>query len=59
LVIDSKPPATTTSMLPAVSTSWPNIAAFIPEPHILDSVVAPAEGGSPAPSAACRAGAWA
>ena len=54
----SKPPATTTSTLPAVRMSWPNIVAFMPEPHIFDSVVAPADGGRPAASVAWRAGAW-
>ena len=34
------------------------MAAFMPEPHILLIVVAPAASGSPAPIAACRAGAW-
>src|SRR5258708_310837 len=39
-------------------TSWANIAAFIPEPHILFTVVQPAASGNPAPSEAWRAGAW-
>ena len=43
--------------LPASSRSWASMAAFIPEPHILFTVVAPAESCKPAPSAACRAGA--
>ena len=30
----------------------------MPEPHIFDSVTAPADCGRPAPSAAWRAGAW-
>ena len=34
------------------------IAAFMPEPHILLTVVQPAASGRPAPSDACRAGAW-
>src|SRR5690606_10912418 len=58
LVIDSMPPATTTLAEPALIRSWPNITAFMPEPHTLLMVVQPADGGSPAPSAACRAGAW-
>ena len=33
------------------------MAAFMPEPHILLIVVAPAASGNPAPIAACRAGA--
>ena len=32
--------------------SWASIAAFIPEPHILLTVVAPTPIGRPAPSAA-------
>src|SRR5438445_2595651 len=51
------PPATITSLTPAASMSCANIAAFMPEPHILLTVVQPVESGSPAPSAACRAGA--
>ena len=54
----SMPPATTTSAEPARRRSWATIAAFMPEPHILLMVVAPAPSGSPAPIAACRAGAW-
>ena len=38
--------------------SCASIAAFMPEPHILLIVVAPVASGSPAPSAAWRAGAW-
>ena len=38
--------------------SWANIAAFMPEPHILLTVVQPAASGRPAPRAAWRAGAW-
>src|SRR3954467_5769051 len=38
--------------------SWANIAAFMPEPHILFTVVQPAASGRPAPSDAWRAGAW-
>jgi len=58
LVIDSMPPATMMSLLPAMSRSLQSIAAFMPEPHILLMVVAPAEIGRPAPSIAWRAGAW-
>ena len=54
----SMPPATTTSALPASSMSWPNMAARMPEPHILDSVTAPALMGKPPLNAAWRAGAW-
>src|SRR6185436_12650471 len=58
LVIDSMPPATTTSKEFTASRSCANIAAFIPDPHILFTVVQPAASGSPAPSEAWRAGAW-
>ena len=54
----SMPPATMISALSACSMSWPNIMARIPEPHIFESVTAPADCGRPAPSAAWRAGAW-
>ena len=54
----SMPPATRISALSARSMSWPNIMARMPEPHIFESVTAPAEAGRPAPSAAWRAGAW-
>src|SRR3954470_20358576 len=54
----SMPPAIITSWLPASSMSCANIAAFMPEPHILDSVTAPAPLGSPPLNAAWRAGAW-
>src|SRR6185295_17837638 len=58
LVIDSMPPATMTSNEFRASRSCANIAAFIPEPHILFTVVQPAASGRPAPSEAWRAGAW-
>ncbi|GAB1413536.1 hypothetical protein MASR1M97_22720 [Candidatus Desulfobacillus denitrificans] len=45
-------------MLPAASMSWANIAARMPEPHILFTVVQPAPSGRPAPREAWRAGAW-
>src|SRR5678815_2524581 len=57
-VIDSMPPATTTVAEPALIRSWPSITAFMPEPQTLLIVVQPADGGRPAPRAACRAGAW-
>ena len=38
--------------------SWANIAAFMPEPHILLTVVQGTSSGSPAPREAWRAGAW-
>src|SRR6218665_2838043 len=52
----SMPPATITSCVPASSMSWASIAAFMPEPHILLSVTAPALSGSPPLNAAWRAG---
>ena len=54
----SMPPATITSADPATSASCAKIAASIPDPHILLTVVASTETGSPALIAACRAGAW-
>src|SRR5690348_8823700 len=56
--MDSMPPATMTSLVPATMRSCASIAAFIPEPHILFTVVQPAASGSPAPIDAWRAGAW-
>src|SRR3981081_4716415 len=56
--MDSIPPATTTSPDWAINRSCANIAAFMPEPHILFTVVQPAASGRPAPSEAWRAGAW-
>ncbi len=53
----SMPPATTTSAEPARKRSVATIAAFMPEPHILLTVVQPAPSGRPAPSEAWRAGA--
>src|SRR2546421_706377 len=52
------PPATMISFVPQARRSCANIAAFIPEPHILFTVVQPAASGRPAPSEAWRAGAW-
>jgi hypothetical protein len=40
--MDSMPPATRMSLVPAASMSWANIAARMPEPHILFTVVQPA-----------------
>ena len=54
----SMPPATTIAPEPAAIRSWANIAAFMPEPHILLMVVQPTWSGMPAPMAAWRAGAW-
>src|SRR5260221_1844806 len=56
--MDSMPPATMISEEPEIKRSLANIAAFIPEPHILLMVVQPAASGRPAPSDAWRAGAW-
>src|ERR1700674_5565286 len=58
LVIDSMPPATTIVAWPEESSSEAIIAAFMPEPHILLTVVAGVLLSRPAPSAAWRAGAW-
>src|ERR1017187_5447994 len=58
LVIDSKPPATTTRAEPARIASQPIITAFMPEPQTLLMVVAGTRVGTPAPIAAWRAGAW-
>src|SRR5438876_2963920 len=51
------PPATMISLVPESSRSCANIAASIPEPPILFTVVQPAASGRPAPSEAWRAGA--
>lgn len=53
----SMPPATISWAEPASSMSCANIAARMPEPHILLTVVQPVACGSCAPSAAWRAGA--
>jgi hypothetical protein len=58
LVIDSMPPATTTSTEPALMASCASITAFMPEPQTLLMVVQAADVGTPAPIAAWRAGAW-
>src|SRR5690606_21742410 len=57
-VMDSMPPATMTWAEPTASRSCASMAAFMPEPHILFTVVQPAASGSPPPSEAWRAGAW-
>ena len=54
----SMPPATMISALPAMMVSLAKITACNPDPHILLTVVASTFSGRPAPSAACRAGAW-
>src|SRR5689334_14308128 len=58
LDIDSMPPATTISASPQQMACAPMITDFNPEPQTLFTVVAPMLGGMPAPSDACRAGAW-
>src|ERR1700693_1393104 len=57
LLMLSMPPATMMSALPAMIASCASMAAFIAEPHILDSVVQLVDKGSPALIDACRAGA--
>ena len=52
MVIDSMPPATMMSAEWESRESCASIVAFMPEPHILFTVVQPTESGSPAPSAA-------
>ena len=51
----SMPPATSTSWVPATSMSCANMAARMPEPHILDRVNGPALLGRPPLNAAWRA----
>src|SRR3954468_1155987 len=53
----SMPPDTIISLLEALSRSCANMAAFMPDPHILLTVVHPVDSGSPAARAAWRAGA--
>ncbi len=55
LDIDSVPPATTISEVPAAMASAACITAASPEPHTRFTVSAGTVAGSPAPSAACRA----
>src|SRR5437870_7272328 len=57
-LIDSMPPARTTSAEPARIMSEANITACNPEPHTLLTVTAPTRSGRPANSAAWRAGFW-
>ncbi|MDT4863523.1 hypothetical protein FQZ97_982350 [compost metagenome] len=52
----SMPPAIITLLVPALSESWASITAFMPEPQSLLIVVQPVALGSPAFSAAWRAG---
>jgi hypothetical protein len=54
----SMPPATTISASPARIEADASMIAFRPEPQTLLIVVAETDGGSPALSAAWRAGAW-
>src|SRR3989304_5858047 len=55
-LIDSIPPATTTSNS-SVATAWAaSITALRPEPHLLLMVIAPAETGIPAKMPACGPG---
>src|SRR5690554_6287229 len=54
----SMPPATYTSPSPARIALAAIMTALRPDPHTLLIVVALTVAGSPAPSAACRAGAW-
>src|SRR6266851_1377596 len=56
--MDSIPPATMKSAELEINKSCASIVAFIPEPHILFTVVQPAASGNPAPRDAWRAGAW-
>ena len=55
--MNSMPPATITPASPSAIRSCASIAAFIPDPHILLTVVAGTLSGSPAWNAAWRAGA--
>jgi hypothetical protein len=52
------PPAATTWKSPHRRSLADCITARIPEPQTLLRVTAPVATGQPAPSAACRAGAW-
>ena len=51
------PPASTTPAEPARMRSAPSITVFMPEPQTLFTVVQPTDSGTPAASAAWRAGA--
>src|SRR6058998_3190205 len=57
-LIDSMPPARTTSAEPARIMSEANITAWSPEPHTLLTVTAPTRSSRPADTAAWRAGFW-
>src|SRR5204862_2487348 len=57
LLIDPSPPASTILVVPERIGSAASTPGFRPEPHIVLRVVAGAAIGTPAPSAACRAGA--
>ena len=59
LLMLSQPPATTTSCRPSCTLCAPSVTAFMPEAHTLFTVVHTTELESPAPSAACLAGACA
>jgi hypothetical protein len=54
----SCPPATSTRASPARTACAASITARRPEPHTMLTVSAETPGGTPALSAACRAGAW-
>ncbi len=56
LVMDSMPPARSTFASPALMACAASITALRPEPQTLLTVKAATETGSPALSAACRAG---
>ncbi len=56
--IDSMPPATTTENSDVRRALAPSMTARSPDPQTLWTVTQPAAGGSPAPRAAWRAGAW-
>ena len=55
----SQPPATTVSCRPSCMLCAPSMTAFMPDAHTLFTVMHTTELGSPAPSAACLAGACA
>ena len=56
--MDSRPPASAMADSPMRTWSAAIISAFMPDPHILLTVVAGTDAAMPAASAACRAGAW-
>ena len=57
LLMLSRPPVATIELVPATMESNPSMIVFMPDPHILFTVVQPMDFGIPAESAACRAGA--